>query len=50
VDLLHLYTQLVTTSNYNTIADFHFTDHLDTLKLLSLHWSFLGKGFITVSL
>jgi hypothetical protein len=27
LDLLHLYIQLVTISNYNTIADFHTTDH-----------------------
>jgi hypothetical protein len=25
-DLLHLYIQLVSISNYNTIADFHTTD------------------------
>jgi hypothetical protein len=37
LDLLHLYTQPVTTSNYNTFADFHIKDHWDTPSLLSLH-------------
>jgi hypothetical protein len=40
--------QVVTTNNYKTNADFHTTNQ-STLSFLSLHKSYSGNGYITVS-
>jgi hypothetical protein len=39
LDLLHVYTQLVTTSNYSATADLHFTAHRYTHTLEFLHFT-----------
>jgi hypothetical protein len=49
LDLLHLHTQLVTTSNNNTVGDFHTTNHWNTQSLLSLHESYPDNGFISLT-